>query len=200
MRLALLAVVLAACAAEPPNVRLVEDWPVQTGDYAAVTTAWTRTATLRGEYQMVADLSATFKSSEWRAAHAELDVEHRGLTGEARSAVLTAAQADAAGPYEVELLLTTWDRRENDLDRGKRSVWRLALLDEAGHEIAPIEIVKDKRPPPTVHAEFPALGDFGQAYIARFPRTNPVLGPNTKLLRLRMSSERGGLELAWAAP
>jgi hypothetical protein len=146
------------------------------------------------------DLSAVFKSPEWRAAHASRDADHRGLAGDARASVLAQAQADAAGPYEVELLLTTWDRRENDLDHGKRSVWRVALLDEAGHEIAPIEIVKDKRPTYTVRSEFPALGDFATAYIARFPRTEALLGPSAKLVRLRLSGERGGVELAWAAP
>jgi hypothetical protein len=105
-----------------------------------------------------------------------------------------------AGPYELELLVTTWDRRENDLDRGKKSVWHVVLLDEAGKEIEPIEIVKDKRSAYQLREEFPALGDFATAYIARFPRTQPVLGPNIHAIKLRMSSERGGVELVWAAP
>ena len=71
-------------------------------------------------------------------------------------------------------MVTTWDRRENDLDRGKKSVWRVVLVDEHGHEIEPLEIVKDKRPTFTVRAEFPALGDFATPYIARFPRTPPL--------------------------
>lgn len=196
----LLGATLAACAAEPVKVRLVEDWPTQTGDYTAVTSAWTRTAQLRGEYQEVLDLAATFKSSEWRAAHAVRDADHRMLAGDAREQVIAQAQADAAGPYEVELLMTTWDRRENDLDHGKRSVWHVALVDEQGHEVAPIEIVRDKRPPFTVRSEFPAFGDFATAYVARFPRTPALLGPTAKLVRLRLSGERGGVELAWAAP
>jgi len=191
---------LGGCAAETPKVRLVEEWPAQPGNYTAVTSAWTRTAQLRGEYQEVMDLSAVFKSSEWRAAHAARDAEHRRLAGDARTQLIAQAQAEAAGPYEVELLMTTWDRRENDLDRGKRSVWHVVLVDEQGNEVAPIEIIKDKRPAFTVRAEFPALGDFATAYIARFPRTAPLLGPSAKLVRLRLSGERGGVELAWAAP
>jgi len=41
---------------------------------------------------------------------------------------------------------------------------------------------------------------FATPYIARFPRTTPLLGPTAKQLRLRMSSTRGGLEVTWNAP
>jgi hypothetical protein len=169
-------------------------------DYDTVVFNWTRTAVMRGQYQEVLDLAATFKSPEWRAAHASRDADHRNLDGPAREQRLAQAQADMAGPYEIELMVTTWDRRENDLDRGKKSVWRVVLIDDAGHEIEPLEIVRDKRPTFTIRAEFPALGDFATAYVARFPRTPPVLGPSVKAVRLRISGERGGVEVAWAAP
>jgi len=196
---ALVVVVLVACATTDPSVRLVDDWPAvsRPDDYQAVTSEWTRKSILRGEYQEALELSATFKSPEWRAAHTAKDIETRGLTGEARDQLVSAAQADAAGPYEVEMLVTTWDRTENDLDRGKRSVWHIALVDDQNHQIAPIEIVRDKRPPQVVHAEFPAFHDFTIAYIARFPRTTPVLGPGVHQVKLSMSSERGGVELVW---
>jgi hypothetical protein len=73
-------------------------------------------------------------------------------------------------------------------------VWRVRLLDEAGAEIEPLEIVKDKRPQLVLRSEFPAMGDFATAYIAKFPRkTEPAN------IRLRMSSERGGVEVSWPA-
>ena len=200
MKLALALLLVIGCGSAPPRVRLTEDWPASAGNYDTVVAAWTRSTILRGQYQEVLELSATFKSPDWRAAHAARDAEHRGLTGEARDQRLAQAQAEGAAAYEVELMVTTWDRRENDLDRGKRSVWKVVLVDEQGHEIEPIEIARDRRPAFTVRAEFPALGDFATPYIVRFPRTTPVLGPAVKTVRLRMSSERGGVELAWAAP
>jgi len=201
MKRLLAALVLAACTPTPPRVSLTEAWPARPRtDYDTVTDAWTRTAVMRGQYQEVLDLAVTFKSPEWRAAHALRDADHRGLTGEARDQRLAQAQAEMAGPYEVELMVTTWDRRENDLDRGKRSVWHVVLVDDSGKEIEPLEIVKDKRPTFTVRSEFPALGDFAQPYIARFPRTTPVLGPQVHTLKLRISGERGGVEVAWNAP
>src|ERR1043165_798447 len=94
-------------------------------------------------------------------------------------------------------MLSTWDRRENDLDRGKRSVWRVVLIDEAGQEIEPIEIVRDRRPLFVVRAEFPALGEFATPYIARVPRTAELFGPKARQGRLRMTSPRGGVEVGW---
>lgn len=190
----------AACGATYPRVHLIEDWPASIRSYDLVVQDWTRKAQLRGEYQEVCELVATLKSAEWRASHAVHDAEIRALTGNDREKYLAASRADVVGPYEVEVMVTTWDRRENDLDRGKKSVWRVVLLDEHGQEIEPLEIVKDRRPAFVVRAEFPSLGEFATAYIARFPRTTPIFGPDAKQVRLRMSSTRGGLEVDWKAP
>jgi hypothetical protein len=199
MKRALLLVFLIACGSAPPPVDLSGQWPAMAEDYETVTARWTRQASLRDQYQEILELAAVFKSPQWRAAHASRDAYFRKLTGAARDQRMAQAQAEMAGPYEIELLVTTWDRRENDLDRGKKSVWHVVLVDEQGNEIEPLEIVKDKRPTFTIRADFPALGDFATAYIARFPRTTPLLGPNARLLRLRMSGTRGGIELAWAS-
>jgi hypothetical protein len=189
---------LAGCAADG-QVRLDEGWPAKPPDYDDTTSAWTRHTTMRGDFQEALAFDAIFKSPDWRAAHAWRDAEHRGLAGTARDAILAQAQADMAGPYEVEILFTTWDRRENDLDRGKKSVWKVVLVDEQGKEIEPLEIVKDKRPGYVLHAEFPAYSDFATAYVARFPHTQPVLGASVRSVRMRVSSERGGTEVIWAA-
>jgi hypothetical protein len=189
----------AACATTQPVVRLTEDWPTAIRDYDEVVADWTRKAQLHAAYQEVCELVATFKSAEWRAAHAAYEADNRGLTGDARAKHIAQARADVAGPYELEVMVTTWDRRENDLDRGKKSVWRIVLIDEQGQEIEPLEIIKDRRPSYVVRAEFPALGEFAMPYIARFPRTTALFGPAAKQLRLRMSSTRGGIEVTWNA-
>jgi len=203
MKLALV-VAIAACGPTPVAVRTTDTWPQQVADYDDVVAGWTRRTTLRGQYQEAAELLAVFESPDWRAAHAAHDAETRGLAGSARDAVFAQARADMAGPYEVEILFTTWDRKENDLDRGKRSLWKVVLVDDRGDQIEPLEIVKDKRPLYQLKAEFPTFadwptfGDFGTAYVARFAHQNPILGDNVKAIRLRISSERGGLEVVWA--
>lgn len=196
-----MALAAGGCGGADPAVRLGEDWPATPRrDYAEVTEQWTRTARMRSPYQEALELAATFKSPEWRAARAEKDADARGLTGEARAQRMEQARAEAAGPYEFQLMVVTWDRRENDLDRGAKSVWRVRLLDERGMEIEPLEIVKDKRPPFIIREEFPAFGDFATAYVARFPRDRPILGPEVREVRLRFSSSRGGVGLSWKAP
>jgi hypothetical protein len=191
---------LGACGATYPTVRLTEDWPATVRDYDDVVDDWTRKAQLRADYQEVCELVATLKSAEWRAAYAAHDAQIRGLAGEALAQHLAQSRAEVAGPYEIEVMLTTWDRRENDLDRGKKSVWRIVLLDETGREIEPLEIVKDRRPAFVVRAEFPSFGEFATPYVARFPRTASIFGPSARQVRLRLSSTRGGLEVLWKSP
>lgn len=191
---------LSGCSSAPKLRTLSTDWPAQSADYKDTTRAWTRSTALRALYQEVLEVAATFKSPDWRAAFAARDAAHRGLTGAALEERMAQAKAEMEGPWELEVMVTTWDRRENDLDHGKRSVWRVVLIDEAGNEIEPLEIIKDKRPAFTIRADYPALGDFATAYIARFPRTATILGPGVKHVRLRMSGSRGGVELEWVAP
>jgi hypothetical protein len=193
-----LGVSAAACGNTPKPVPLTLDWPAQaSSDYDDITEKWMRSTSMRAAYQEVLELSAVLKSPEWRAAYAKRDAAHRGLSGEALQQRMVQAQAELEGPWELELLVTTWDRRENDLDRGKRSVWRVVLVDDNGTEIEPLEIIKDKRPRFTITADYPSFGDFATAYVARFPRTANILGPGVKQVRLRMSSSRGGVEVVW---
>ncbi len=198
MRALLVALLLVACGAPNPPVRLTEEWPATVGDYEEVTEMWTRSARMRGEYQEALEVAATFKSPEWHAAYAERDSSARALVGEARDQRIAQGKAESAGPYEFEVMLTTWDRRENDLDRGIKSIWKVRMLDESGLEVEPLEVIKDKRPPVIVRTEFPAFGQFATAYIVRFPRTKPLLGPGVQKLRMRLSSARGGVDLIWA--
>ena len=182
MKLAtLLCLLLAACAG--PNA------------YERVTNSWTRKASLRDRYDEALSVKVTFKSLEWREAFAKKSAKDRGLEGAALEAQLAQAKADDAGPLEFEMIVVTWDRRENDLDRGKRSVWLVRLLDEQGMEIEPLEIVKDKRPERIIRAEFPSMSGFATAYVARFPRDKIT---NPSKLRMHMSSPKGGVQLVWA--
>jgi hypothetical protein len=160
--------------------------------YQRTTIDWTRKGKIRGAYQEAMQLAAIYKSPSWRIAHAERDAASRGLGGPAREQRLAQAQADATGPIEFQLIVTTWDRRENDLDRGERSVWRVRMIDDTGGEILPLEVVRDKRPQLVVRAEYPSMGDFSVAYVAKFPRK-----VDPQLVRLRVSGPRGGVELQW---
>ena len=179
IRLLVLVVMVAGC--------------VGPGPYHRVTNEHTRKTKLSNNYQEILHLSAVYKSVAWRTAHAEKDARSRGLTGPAYDQRIAQAKADASGPIEFELLVTTWDRRENDLERGDKSVWRVRLLDDTGAEIKPLEVIKDKRPAMVVRSEYPAFGDFATAYVVRFERKA------LRNFRLRVSGERGGVEVEWPA-
>lgn len=202
--LVLLAGVLAAgvlgCgsrAAAPVN--LDGTWPEKPGSYRAVHEQWTRHGMKRTYESMVFEVYATFKSPAWRAAHANHMAGLQNMSNAARAAYLAQTrQASETEPYEVHLLVTTNDRRENDLIKGKRSVWRVVLVDQQGNEIEPLSITRDRRPREVIAAEFPDFGDFAEPYVARFPRDTALLGPGMQRFSLKMGSTRGGVELVWS--
>jgi hypothetical protein len=193
-----LGLAVAGCATTPP-VTLSDRWPERAGDYDDVNQTWTRTAKLRGSYQQALEVHATLRSPEWRAAHAGREASIRKLDAAARDALFAEARTAAAGDYEVALVVTTYDRSENDLHRGERSVWRLALVDDAGVETAPLKVVRDRRPLEILRAELPILGDFAEVYVATFPRTAAVLRDGAHRVALKMWSVKGGVELVWTS-
>lgn len=192
-----LAVALCGCAKPPPPVPLGGEWPGAAGDYDDVTAAWTRRDEIRRDYQQVAEVFVTFKSPVWRAAWVERRARRGLLSEQARAELLATEQRADAEAWEVEIVLTTWDRKENDLDRGDRSVWRVVLVDADGGEILPTEIKRDRRPQNIIRSEFPGFGDFSEAYVARFPKTARVFGDGVEQVGVRLSSTRGGMELIW---
>ena len=194
-----LAALLALGACSGPSAVILSDaWPTRVDTYRTVTRAWTRSAKLRNGYEESLDLAATFKSPEWRAAHVARDIKFGHMSDAAARAAVAKEQAALADHYEVELVVTTWDRRENDLDR-EHSVWRVVLVADDGTEIAPSRIDRDKRPMEILDADFGDVGDFAIAYVAQFPKQVDLLAPGARRVRLRMSSARGGVELAWNA-
>ena len=108
-------------------------------------------------------------------------------------------QQTAKDTYEVTILLSTWDRRENDLHRGPRASWHVALIDETGTAITPTTIERDRRPENVIRADYPHYGDFMQAYVAKFPKTLELMKPGAHEFRLRVWGPRGAVELTWTA-
>jgi hypothetical protein len=200
-RAAALALGLAAgCSHPPAPITLGPTWPDQPGRYREVTEAWTRHAILRGQYQQVLELFGTLRSPAWYAAHAAREADIRNLQGAARDAVLAQARTAADGDYQIVLVVTTYDPSENDLHRGDRSVWRLALVGDDGRETPPSQIVRDKRPLEVLKAELPQVNEFSEVYVATFPRAANVLHDGAHRIALKMWSPRGGVELTWLAP
>ena len=199
-----LAVALAGCgSALQREVDLAGAWPTApaTADqFAAVDRQWTRRAELRAGFQQVLDVHATLRSPAWRAAWAEREIAVRALPAPEAEALRTTARAAADGDYEVTIVVVAYERAENDLDRGARSVWRVALVDDAGRETPASEIVRDRRPRDVLRAELSTHGDFAEVYVARFPRSAEVLRPGAHQVSLKIAGSRGRVLLTWHAP
>jgi hypothetical protein len=198
--LAAVALLLATACAGPQTVSLAPGWPERGGDYDTVQEAWTREGGIRDRFDQVLSVHATFLSPAWRTAWVDQRVRVERLSPAARAAMLEEQRKLDAEHYEVALMVTTYERTENDLHKGEKSVWRVALIDDQGVEIEPAEIVRDRRPDKIIQAQFPGLEDFGTAYIARFPRRVELLRPGARAIRFRISSARGAVVLEWKAP
>jgi hypothetical protein len=198
--LALAAIAVAVGCGTIPRVPLTDDFPACSGDYDDMTEAWTRTETLRGEYQEMIKVSATFKSTQWRAAYVGRHATNKGLDAAAASALCAAEKAKYDAGHDVELIVTTWDRKENNLHRKDKATWKVALINDAGQMVEPTKVDKDRRPIHEIRSEFPDHDYFSEAYVAYFPREPAVTGPSAKQIRLRVYGSRGAVELVWQAP
>lgn len=165
-------------------------------DYDLATRAWTRHAMLSSNYQQVIEVYATLRSPQWMTASLERKFAIDRPNPPARQAALSEAQANAEQFVEVTLLVSTWDRAENILQRTKTSPWQVTMVDDAGNDISPISIERDKRPDFVIRAEFPAHGDFSAAYRVKFANTGQ-LNPERTSVVLRVHGVRGAVEMMW---
>lgn len=192
-----LSLVGGGCTPKPVNVVLTEQWPDRPGEWEKVRRAWTRHGRIMSGWDLVLNLHATFKSPEWRTAYVAQRTKLQHLRPKDRQALIERHKAEEKQFYELELLISTYDRSENDLARGKRSMWSIWLIDGFGKQVEPISIKKDKRPRGVIREYFPNFDDFDEAYVVRFPRTIDVLHPGAKQFSLRMASAHGAVEVVW---
>ncbi len=192
----LLFALLAACAGPRP-VSLSEAWPGEPRAYQAATRDWTRSGKVSANYSLVARVHATFKSSEWRAAYLAQRRRQEALSDKQYDQLVGEHKAAMAEYYEVELLVATHEPRDNDLDRGARSTWRLTLINDRGEEVTAAKIERDRRPATTIRAQFPAMGDFERAYVVGFPRDIELMHEGSAHFIVRMAGARGKIDLVW---
>lgn len=196
---AIAALLCAACAKTPQPVDLAADWPSELRAYPDVERDWTRSGDFVHRFNKLLEVHATFKSPEWRAAWVAMQAREKHLPPAERDALLAEHKAEHADHYEMLLLVSTYDGRENDLQKGDKSVWRVALIDDRGNQVVPSSIKRDRRPDSVIKAEHPLMNDFAQAYVVTFPRTIEVLRGDADRFSLRVSGSRGGVELTWQA-
>ncbi len=191
------ALLSAACGPKAGPVVLSPTWPQQVDKYDVVNAKWTRVGEVYQGVERVLHAVAIFKSPEWRTAMIDRRARLERLSTADRSSLLAQEKQQADKFYEVTVLVTTYNRRENDLHKGPRSVWKLALMDDQGNRVVSTEAKRDRRPLDVIRSEYPQYGDFAQAYLVRFPKTIDILRTAARYFSLRIAGTRGATELFW---
>jgi hypothetical protein len=203
LRLALgfAAILVAGCASAPVKVSLAEPAPPPTAkDYVAELKKWTRHAHLRNDFDQALDVDATLRSPEFRHAFASKYIDIYKIGEENRPKVRGEILADGADTYEFHVETATHDYALNDLTSAK-TVWRVTLLDDQGHEVQPSAVngLRERR---ALDQEFyPYATIFSRGWQIRFPRARldgaPLIGADTKAVTLRFAGPQGTVDLVW---
>lgn len=175
-------------------------------DYRTVLTRWTRRALITRDFDTSLDVTATFKSHDFRWAYAVRYSAQYQLSTADQDKLLKQqlAELDAAHEFVVSATATRFEWV--DFEK-KSSVWRVRLLDDRGTELAPLEIRKLRTPEAELEAFFPPsrrsqpVASFYTTYLIRFPRKLPD-GTPVELERagkatLRFAGVLGTAELNW---
>lgn len=192
---------VASCASAPIVVSLAEpSAPPTANDYVDELKRWTRHAHLRNDFDQALDVDATLRSPEFRAAYAAKYIELYRVGPENQARTRGELMSDGADSYEFHLETATHDYDLNDFTSAK-TVWRITLLDDAGHEVKPSQVSAIKERLAVDEEFYPYATIFSRGWTVRFPRTrldgSPLVGSDTKALTLRFAGPQGSVDLAW---
>jgi len=192
---------LIGCGAAPPKVSLAEPTPPpKAKDYVEQLKRWTRHAHLINDFDQALDVDATLRSPEFREAFAAKYIEIYRIGQENRDRIRGEILSDGADTYEFHVETATHDYALNDLTSAK-TVWRVTLLDDQGHELPPSQVnaLRERR---ALDQEFyPYTTIFSRGWTVRFPRMRadgtPLVGADTRSLTLRFAGPQGSVDLIW---
>ncbi len=198
--LAALALV-AGCASARIVVSLGEPArPPTAKDYVDELKRWTRHGHLRNDFDQALDVDATLRSPEFREAYAAKYITLFKIGPENQPHVRGEILSDGADTYEFHVETATHDYDLNDLTSAK-TVWRITLLDDQGHEVQPVKVVAVKTRQAFDEQFYPYTTIFSRAWTVRFPRTrldgSPLVGSDTRSLTLRFAGPQGSVDLVW---
>lgn len=202
---ALALAVTTGCAT--PRVSLRGGPRVYVADnYEDVLRQWTRegnTYTLR-RLDNPLSVTATYESWDFRWAYVVRYAADFRLSTQDRAHLLEASLDASQREHEFYVTLYTSSPRWGDLTR-PTSAWRVLLVTDEQHEVAPLAIEPIRRPSALERTYFPYTTPWRQAFRIRFPRTVVVpgrgeielLNATTKYFLLRFSGPLGSTDLVW---
>lgn len=202
MKRALLGLVLSfgACA-QPPIVSLAPPaQPLTAKDYSKQINRWTRTGVVQRDVDTDLIAQATLQAPEFRSAYVAKHLEVFRIGAERAPLERDRLLAEVADVWEFHVESSAHRFEFNELSI-KKQVWRVALLDDAGHEVLPLEIKPD-RPRRTIEPLlYPYVDDFSKGWRIRFPKQRadgePLVNDRTKSITLRFAGPPGSTDLVW---
>ena len=201
MKRLLVALMLAGCGGAP--VRLSLEPPATAPparDYVDELKKWTRAGHLRDDFDEALSVRATFRSPEFRAAYAEkwVKVFRIGPDDAARQRARILSEGADTWEFHVESQAHRWEI--NDFS-SKKSIWRVALVDEQGREVLPKEVIATTSRRELEVEFYPYASLFSRGWTFRFPKTlpdgTPLAGPKTQSLTMRIAGPMGSIDLVW---
>lgn len=172
------------------------------GDYEQIYGDWTRASDEFefGRLEDILHVTATFESWEFRWAYVVRYAEDYSLGTEDRTRLLRSTLADAQERHRFFVTMVGNRFRESDIT-DSRSAWRVLLVDEAGRQVAPVEVQRVRRPGAAERVYFPSVSVHRHTFRIAFPTQHedgtPVIAPDAREIRLRFTGAEGTVDLAW---
>jgi hypothetical protein len=167
--------------------------------YDGVREHWTRSERLLKELDMPLHVHATLFSPQFAAAYLKKRAQIFRLTASEQLAEERQLRDQAGSGYYFFVSATSHERNWIDFER-PNSVWRIALLNDKGEQVAPSKIQLE-RINATVNELFPYVTEFARVYTIRFPLAlpdgRPLVRSGDERLVLLFTGPLGHAELTW---
>ncbi len=174
MRVALLCLGIAGCAAPGSDVRVTAGFASPGTPYGALLPRYTRSAELYEGFDTVAKGWATWRTRELRSALAETAIASYGLVGEPADRMRRDEERAARRVREFHLALYTGKSGWSDLESAD-SLWRAALELPSGEKLAPIQVVRLAKTDRSA-VEYPYVTRWTREYSIFFPTVPELQG------------------------
>jgi hypothetical protein len=190
----------AACGESTPTVSLSPpSVKASAGDFDSARDRWTRHGRIIKKLDTTLRVHATFHSPELNAAYVARRAQMFKLPPGDRENLTRQLEREWSESFVFLVAAATIDLEWNNFD-SKRSVWRVSLANDGGGQVSASSI-RSEPIDATLKELFPFIGRFHRAYTLRFPKVlpdgSPLVGGNTRELRLRFAGPLGEAELVW---
>ena len=193
----------AGCTSRSPVVNIAPtSHQYGQGAYQRVFTHWTRHSKIIKLERLDTTLRvhATCLSPDFTAAYVARYEHLFKLPRRERNRISKEMNDTWKQSYAFTVAAATTDRRWNDFDK-KRSIWRIALINDLQQQVAPVEVKTEKIITATIKEMFPYVGDFYRFYRVRFPRKlsdgTELIRKDTRYIAIRIAGPLGKTELVW---